>query len=165
MTSRAHLYAHNNSSSPEQNGCHCTDDIFRLIFVNEKFCILVNIWLQFVLKGQIANIPTCTDLVYRLSTVQSWKTQQVTLRIAKPTSYLIKPALHSFRVLSCFIIWYVAVSYHKKSKILRRHSNSPVLEKMSKHYYLNIIRQLCWMLHITIEKTFNKLHFRWSTLH
>ena len=134
-------------------------------FGNGKLYILVNIWLQFVLKGQIANIPTCTDLVHILSTVQSWKTRPVTLRIAKPTSYLIQPALHSFRVLSCFIIWYNAVSYHKNSKILRRHNNSPVLEKMPKYYYLNMFGQLCWMLHITIEKTFNKWHFRWSTLH
>ena len=30
-----------NSSPPEQNGRHFTDDIFICIFVNEKFCILI----------------------------------------------------------------------------------------------------------------------------
>ena len=29
------------SSTPGQIGCHFTDDIFRCIFVNEKFCILI----------------------------------------------------------------------------------------------------------------------------
>ena len=40
-----------------QNGCHFTDDIFRCIFVNEKFCILVKIALKFVPKGPIDSNP------------------------------------------------------------------------------------------------------------
>ena len=31
------------------------DDIFKCIFVNEKFCILIKISLNFVLKGPIDN--------------------------------------------------------------------------------------------------------------
>ena len=46
-----------NSSPPGQNGRHSTDDIFRCIFVNEKFCILVKISLKFATKGPIDNIP------------------------------------------------------------------------------------------------------------
>ena len=42
-----------NSSPPGQNGRHFGDDIFRCIFVNEKFCILIKISLKFVLKGPI----------------------------------------------------------------------------------------------------------------
>ena len=40
-----------------QNGRHFTDDIFRCIFVNEKFCILIKISLKFVPKGPTDNNP------------------------------------------------------------------------------------------------------------
>ena len=39
--------------SPAQNGHHFADDIFRCIFMNEKFCILIKISLKFVLKGPV----------------------------------------------------------------------------------------------------------------
>ena len=42
---------------PGQDGRHFTDDIFRCIFVNEKFCILTKIWLKFVSKGIIEYPP------------------------------------------------------------------------------------------------------------
>ena len=42
-------------SSP--SGRHFADDIFRYIFVNEKFCILIKISLKFVLYGLIDNKP------------------------------------------------------------------------------------------------------------
>ena len=45
-----------NSSPSEQNDHHFADDIFKYIFVNEMFCILINISLKFVPKGQISNI-------------------------------------------------------------------------------------------------------------
>ena len=44
-----------NSSPPEQNGRHFADDIFRSIFVNEKFCILIKVSLNFVPEGPIDN--------------------------------------------------------------------------------------------------------------
>ena len=47
-----------NSSLPGQNGRHFPDDIFRRIFVNEKFCVLIKISLKFVPKGPIENNPT-----------------------------------------------------------------------------------------------------------
>ena len=40
-----------------QNGCHFADDIFRIIYLNEKFCILIKISLKFVPKGLIDNNP------------------------------------------------------------------------------------------------------------
>ena len=46
-----------NSSPPGQNGRHFADDIFRCIFVNEKFYILIKISLKFVPKGSIDNTP------------------------------------------------------------------------------------------------------------
>ena len=45
------LHAYINSSLPWHNGGHFADDIFRSIFVNEKFYILIKISLKFV--------PTC----------------------------------------------------------------------------------------------------------
>ena len=50
-----------NSSPIGQNGRHFIDDIFRCIFVNEKFCILIKIWLQFVPKGPIDKPSTGLD--------------------------------------------------------------------------------------------------------
>ena len=47
-----------NSSRPGQNGHHFADDIFRCIFMNEKFSILIEISLKFVPKGPIDNNPT-----------------------------------------------------------------------------------------------------------
>ena len=44
-----------NSSPPGQNGHRFTDDIFRCIFVNETFCILIKISLKFVPKSPIDN--------------------------------------------------------------------------------------------------------------
>ena len=45
-----------NSSRLNKNGRHFADDIFKYIFVNEKFCILINISLKFGSEGQINNI-------------------------------------------------------------------------------------------------------------
>ena len=42
-----------NSLAPGKNGHHFADDIFRCIFMNEKFWILIKISLKFVPKGQI----------------------------------------------------------------------------------------------------------------
>ena len=39
------------SSSPGQNGRNFPDDIFKCIFVNEEFCILIQISRKFVPKG------------------------------------------------------------------------------------------------------------------
>ena len=43
------------SSPPGQNGSHLSDDIFNCIFLNEKFCILIQISQKFVPKGPIGN--------------------------------------------------------------------------------------------------------------
>ena len=53
-----------NSSLLGQNGHHFADDIFRCIFVNEKFCFLIKISLKFVPNGPIDNYPVLVnDLV------------------------------------------------------------------------------------------------------
>ena len=44
-----------NSSFPWPNGRHFAENIFRCIFANEKFCILIKFSLKFVPKGQIDN--------------------------------------------------------------------------------------------------------------
>ena len=51
-----------NSSPPGQNGHHFADDIFKCIFVNEKFCILIEISLKFVPKGLIDNNPALVQI-------------------------------------------------------------------------------------------------------
>ena len=53
---------HVNSSPPGQNGRHFSDDIFKCIFMNKKFCILIQISLKFGPKGSIGSgnglVPT-----------------------------------------------------------------------------------------------------------
>ena len=46
-----------NSSPPVQNGRNFADNIFRCIFLNKKFCILIKISLKFVPKGPTDNNP------------------------------------------------------------------------------------------------------------
>ena len=41
---------------PDQNGCHFADDIFKCIFLNENYCILLLISLEFVHRGSTGNI-------------------------------------------------------------------------------------------------------------
>ena len=52
-----YIISHINSSPPGQNGRYFADGIFRCVFVNEKFCILISISLKFLPKGPIDNIP------------------------------------------------------------------------------------------------------------
>ena len=53
------------SSPPGQNGCDFADDIFRCIFVNEKFCLyLIEISLKFVPSGPIDNNPTVVWIMH-----------------------------------------------------------------------------------------------------
>ena len=51
-----------NSSPPAQNGRLFADDIFRCIFVNEKFCILIKI-SKFVPNGPIDNNPALVQIM------------------------------------------------------------------------------------------------------
>ena len=44
-----------NTMRPEQNGWHFTDNIFKLIFLNENIGVLIIILLKFVPKGPIDN--------------------------------------------------------------------------------------------------------------
>ena len=46
-----------NSSPPEENDRHFGDDIFRCIFVNENFSILIKISVKFVPYRPIDNNP------------------------------------------------------------------------------------------------------------
>ena len=52
-----------NSSPPRQNDCHFAGDIFRCIFVNEKFHILIRISLKFVPKGPNDNNPAWVQIM------------------------------------------------------------------------------------------------------
>ena len=45
------------SSTPWQYGRYFTDNVLRCIFMNEKFCILIEMSLKFVPKGPIDNSP------------------------------------------------------------------------------------------------------------
>ena len=52
-----------NSSLHEQNGHYFTENIFKCISLNEKFCILIWILLKFVPKGPIDNNPVLTQVI------------------------------------------------------------------------------------------------------
>ena len=52
-----------NSSPPGQNGRLFAENIFRCIFMNEKFYILIKISLKFVPKGPIDNNPALVQIM------------------------------------------------------------------------------------------------------
>ena len=52
-----------NSSPPGQNDRHLSDDIFKCIFMNKKFCSLILISLKFVPKHPIDNIPALVEIM------------------------------------------------------------------------------------------------------
>ena len=52
-----------NTLRPSQNGPHFPDDIFKRIFLNAKWCILINISLKFVPQGPINNIPLLVQII------------------------------------------------------------------------------------------------------
>ena len=55
------------------------DNIFRCIFMNEKFCILIEISLKFVPKGTISNIPA---LVRKMEPMLTWLTDAYNSRVS-----------------------------------------------------------------------------------
>ena len=57
---------------PEQNGCHFPDDIFKNIFINEMFCILIRISLKFALKGPINNTVLVQVMAWHRTGDQCW---------------------------------------------------------------------------------------------
>ena len=48
---------------PGQDGQHFPDDIFQSIFLNENYCILIQISLKHVLKGPIYNNPALVQIM------------------------------------------------------------------------------------------------------
>ena len=52
-----------NSSPPGQNDHRFADDVFRCIFVYEKFCIFIRVSLKFVPKGPIHNKPALVQIM------------------------------------------------------------------------------------------------------
>ena len=42
--------------TPEQNGCHTALDIYKYIFLKDKFCTLIQISPKFVIKCTIENV-------------------------------------------------------------------------------------------------------------
>ena len=52
-----------NTLKPRQNGRHFADDTFKCIFLNENVWIPITIWLEFVPKGPINNIPALVQIM------------------------------------------------------------------------------------------------------
>ena len=52
-----------NTLRPRQNEHHFADDIFKCIFLNENVSISIKIWLKFVPKGPINNIPALVQIM------------------------------------------------------------------------------------------------------
>ena len=57
-----------NASPHAKNDCHFTDNIFKCIFMNEKFCILLKISLKFVPKGPVDSTPVLVQEMARRPT-------------------------------------------------------------------------------------------------
>ena len=52
-----------NTLRPRQDGRHFADDIFKCIFLNENVWIPIKIWLKFVPKGRINNMPALVQIM------------------------------------------------------------------------------------------------------
>ena len=52
-----------NTLKPRQNGRHYADETFKCIFLNENVRIPITIWLGFVPKGPINNIPALFQIM------------------------------------------------------------------------------------------------------
>ena len=52
-----------NTLRPRQNGRHFPDDIFKCIFLNENIWISIKMWLKFLVKGPINNIPVLVQIM------------------------------------------------------------------------------------------------------
>ena len=52
-----------NTVRPRQNGLRFEDNIFKGIFLDENVCCLINIPLNFILKGHINNISTLVQIM------------------------------------------------------------------------------------------------------
>ena len=52
-----------NTLRPRQNGWHFADDIFKHIFLNENVRISLKIWLKYVPKVWINNIPALVEIM------------------------------------------------------------------------------------------------------
>ena len=52
-----------NTLRPRQNGRRFADDTFKHIFLNENVRISIKIWLKFVPKGPINNIPALVQIM------------------------------------------------------------------------------------------------------
>ena len=61
----ARIYSrhHVKSSPPAQNDSHFADDIYKYIFLNEKFYILIWISLKFIPKGPIDYMPPLVQVI------------------------------------------------------------------------------------------------------
>ena len=54
-----HIYP----SPPRQNGCHCADNIFKWVFLNENGRILIQISLKFIPRSPIDNKPALVEVM------------------------------------------------------------------------------------------------------
>ena len=54
---------HLNTLRPRQDGRYFADGIFKCIFLKEDIWISINIWLKFVSKGPINNIPALVQIM------------------------------------------------------------------------------------------------------
>ena len=52
-----------NTLRPTQNGRHFTDDILKWLFLNENVWLFIEVWLNFVSKSPINNIPALVQIM------------------------------------------------------------------------------------------------------
>ena len=57
------IYTKLTDPTPEQNDHNFVDDIFKSVFMNEIFCIMIRIWLKLAPKGPINNIPALVQIM------------------------------------------------------------------------------------------------------
>ena len=97
-----------NTLSPRQNGHHFPYNFFKCIFLNENVWVAIKIWLKFVTKGSINNIPAlvqimawrrpgdkplCEPMLTQFTLALQWKSQYLERHSAFPNG------------VSCLLSW------------------------------------------------------------
>ena len=144
-----------NSSPPGQNGWwHGADDIFKCIFMNEKFCILIWISFKFVPKGPIDSKSVHDDVIKWKHFPSNWPFVQGIHR--SPVNSLHKGQWRGALMFSLICVWLKGWVNNREAGDLRRyraHYDVIVMvgsgngDTQAKSHYLN----QCWcnpLIHI-----------------
>ena len=122
-----------NTSRPRQNGRNFPRDIFKCIYLNEIMWMSITIWLKFVPKGPINNIPALVQimvwrrpgdiplfepimvslLLYLCVTRPQWVKKDMRLNSMGRQYFLFLLVSKSIHVFVSWVLWYIVCQVHR----------------------------------------------------